>query len=219
MMSSRLQLLAAAVLAAPAAAFAGAGCGGEGQPDDWLVAGCSSHAVLTTTSTSATTTEPGSTTFSIANGIVAMELHHNESTGLIAATSIKMLAEDGATAEKLGSAASLGAFVVNDVAVLVGGVARATAADTRPRGRFVGPPRVSNQPVAGGFHFVPGDRGSNPNTAWPPKGIRAEFDVAFNCNEVAAGDGGTVMVTVVIEQYDETSGFGRRLQIGTTHHF
>ena len=162
------------------------GCGGEGDPGDWLVAGCATHSALTTSSIGTTTN------YTMSNGIVRMELQHNVADGLIAATSITMLAEAGGHAEKLSGAAPLGALVINDVNVVVGGPAPSRVGDTRPRGRFMPPARlVGGGPVAGGFHFVPGSRGSNPNTSWPPRGIRVEFDVAISCEAVAAGSDGT----------------------------
>lgn len=173
-------------LVASAMAFGGKGCGGEGDPGDWLVAGCATHSALT--SSIGTTTS----NYTMSNGIVRMELQHNVADGLIATTSITMLAEAGGHAEKLSSPAPLGALVINDVNVVVGGPAPSSVRDARPRGRFIPPARlVGGRPVAGGFHFVPGSRGSNPNTSWPPRGIRVEFDVAISCEAVAAGSVGT----------------------------
>ena len=88
------------------------------------------------------------------------------------------------------------------------------AEDTRPRAKFLGV--RGRQPVkAGGFHWVPGSRGSNPNSAWPPRGLHVEFDHAVPCSSIAAGGGQSrvVVATTVLELYDETSAFGRRLKL------
>ena len=73
-------------------------------------------------------------------------------------------------------------FSVNGVDVLVGGGAGATnASDTRPRAKFAGV-RSGGAMRAGGFHHVPGARGSNPNLHWPPRGVHVEFDHAVRCD-------------------------------------
>eukprot|EP01047_Picozoa_sp_COSAG01_P041598 COSAG01_NODE_3579_length_5913_cov_14.430513_5_plen_244_part_00 len=81
---------------------------------------------------------------------------------------------------------------------------------------------------AGGFHWVPGARGSNPHTAWPPRGVHVEFEHALRCEDISAAGGaatsGTaepgwwlggrmLVATVVVELYDETASFGRRLRL------
>ena len=59
---------------------------------------------------------------------------------------------------------------------------------------------------------MPGSRGTNPNTAWPPRGVAVELDNVVDCASVAAGEG-TLTVTLALELYDETSAFGRRIKM------
>jgi len=72
-------------------------------------------------------------------------------------------------------------FSVNGVDVLVGGCGATNASDTRPRAKFAGV-RSGGAMRAGGFHHVPGARGSNPNLHWPPRGVHVEFDHAVRCD-------------------------------------
>ena len=68
------------------------------------------------------------------------------------------------------------------------------------------------QVKAGGFHWVPGARGTNPDLQWPPRGTHVEFDHTVPCSDVAAGNG-QLVATVVLELYDETSAFGKRVRL------
>ena len=182
-------------------------CGGLGDPDDWLVAGCTVASAVTTT-----TLSDGSTEWLLANGVVSRRVVANHSNKLLATVSIEVLAGQGA-GQKLGPAPGPDALlVINDVAVVVGGGPPVSAADTRPRATFAGARTVGGAVAGGGFHWVPGARGSNPATAWPPKGVHVEFDHALDCEAVGAG-AGTVVATTVLELYDQASAFGRRLRL------
>ena len=198
---------AAALWGWGAATAAASGCGGEGDADDWLTAGCPVRSALTQAQL-----PDGSTSFVLANGVVSRTMVANASTGLLATTGIATLG--GRRVEKLRLSGGLpeSLFSANGVDVVVGGAGPTTASDTRPRARFAGV-RTGGAVRAGGFHHVPGARGSNPNTAWPPKGAHVEFDHALPCGDVGAGTGGTVVATVVMELYDETASFGRRVKL------
>lgn len=179
------------------------GCGGAGTESDWLVAGCSAAAEVSVKSVNSTLTE-----VAITNGIVAAKL--SVIPPRLALTSMAMTAQPMPDAEKLSGPSPLGGFTVNGVDVLVGGAAPVAPHDFRPRGEFVGHRTMA--PTAGAFHHVPGVRGSNPSTVWPPRGIRVEFDVKYECSDVGGGTG-SLMATAVIELYEETSGFGRRMKL------
>lgn len=190
-------------------AMAPAACGGLGDANDWLTEGC--HVP----STFAQTALPdGSTQFALSNGIVSRTLIANRSTGLLTTVSIMTMADK---AEKLTPAhpAPETMFSVNSVNVLAGGMAASDASDTRPRAKFVAARSSTGDVRAGGFHWVPGSRGSNPNTAWPPKGVHAEFDHALPCASINAGGGSDrfLLVTTVLELYDQTASFGRRVRL------
>ena len=105
--------------------------------------------------------------------------------------------------EKLGQVAPETTALVNGVPLIVGGEPPLPN-DPRPRATFAGV-RSSRAVRAGGFHWVPGSRGTNPNTAWPPRGVAVELDNVVDCASVAAGEG-TLTVTLALELYDETSG-------------
>ena len=88
--------------------------------------------------------------------------------------------------------------------------------DVRPRFTF-GWHRSSADGVrAGGFHFVPGTRGSRPHVAWPPRGMHVEFDHVLACDQVDAGGEGQLNLSVVYELYGGTSGFSKRLWLEHT---
>jgi hypothetical protein len=147
----------------------------------------------------------------VSNGIVSRTMVANHSSGLLATTSIATLG--GGRVEKLnGGPLPETLFSVNGVDVVVGGGAPVPAADQRSRAKFVGM-RSNGTTQAGGFHFVPGARGSNPGTEWPPRGIHVEFDHAVSCADIGGGAAGSLVATVVVELYDETASFGRRVRL------
>jgi hypothetical protein len=189
------------------ALVAGSSCGGLGDANDWLTAGCPTHASI-----SQGILSDGSTAFVVANGIISRTLVANKSTGLLCTTSIAVLSP---FTEKSNTAwpAPETAFNVNGVDLIVGGPGAYNLSDTRPRAKFVGMRSSVDSMKAGGFHWVPGARGSNPNTAWPPKGVHVEFDHAAKCSDVNAGATGVVLTTTVLELYDQTSSFGRRVKL------
>ena len=186
------------------AALASQWCGAAGTAADWLVTGCAIRSSVV----AAPRGDDGSVAVTLSNGVVSRTLIANASTGLAATTSFSMLGEELLRTDVLAPEVLL---AVNGVGVVVGGDA-APASDTRPRARFAGF-RAPLPPLAGGFHWVPGSRGSDPNGAWPPRGVAAEFDHALGCAAVGAGPTGTIVATVRMELYDETSAFGRRVRL------
>jgi hypothetical protein len=186
------------------AALASQWCGAAGTAADWLVTGCAIRSSVV----AAPRGDDGSVAVTLSNGVVSRTLVANASTGLAATTSFSMLGEELLRTDVLAPEVLL---AVNGVGVVVGGDA-APASDTRPRARFAGF-RAPLPPLAGGFHWVPGSRGSDPNGAWPPRGVAAEFDHALGCAAVGAGPTGTIVATVRMELYDETSAFGRRVRL------
>jgi hypothetical protein len=198
----------AALLAVFATVIAAAdprpGCGGLGDPNDWLTHGCAVSSALHKSGAA-----DGSTTYVLSNGIVSRTLVANKTTGLLGTVSVAVATP---RTEVLRQAAPEALFVVNNVAIVVGGVQPASE-DARPRAKFSAIRSSSAGVYAGGFHWVPGSRGSNPATAWPPKGLHVEVDHTLACADVSAGTSGTVVVTTVYELYDETSAFGRRLRL------
>ena len=193
-----LQLLGRLAIGAADSSAARAVCGGLGDANDWLTEGCHVSATFTQT-----VLPDGSTKFTLSNGIVSRMLVANQSTGLLTTVSIMTMADQ---AEKLNPAhpAPETMFSVNNVDVLAGGMA-ALASDKRPRAKFVAARSSTGGVQAGGFHWVPGSRGSNPSTAWPPVGMHAEFDHAVPCASINAGGGSNsnrvLMVTTVLEPY------------------
>ena len=180
-------------------------CGGEGDAADWLTAGCAVESSVTET-----VLVDGSRSYAISNGIVSRTLVANKSTRLLATTSVQMLAENAT--EKLAAIAPEVMMVVNGRPLVVGGPSP-DPGDDRARGFFAGV-RIYNRTEAGKFHWVPGSRGSDPGGAWPPRGVRAEFDHIADCAHMHAGSG-LLTTTVSVELYDETSAFGRRVRM---HH-
>eukprot|EP00040_Diaphanoeca_grandis_P036541 m.233286 g.233286 ORF g.233286 m.233286 type:complete len:895 (+) comp33639_c0_seq1:188-2872(+) len=182
-------------------------CGGLGDVNDWLVTGCATRSTFTTTDVN------GSANFILTNGIVSRTLVVDKVTNLLSTTSVRILGGAGA-GEVLRAPAPEVLLVINDVEVIVGGPTPSSS-DTRLRATFAGVRNQTVPPRAGGFHWIPGARGSNPNTAWPPLGTATEFDHAVDCSRVGAGVG-SVVITVVLELYDETSAFGKRVRMKHT---
>ena len=177
-----------------------AGCGGEHTAADWLVSGCDIRSTVDRTVLS-----DGSIKFLLANGIVERTLVVNATSGLIADNSLEMSAQGD---PRLAGPGPLGSFVINGIDAIVGGPEPAVKADVRSRGKFLRYRTAA--PVAGAFHWVSGVRGTDPSVAWPPRGMRVEFDVKFSCGDFHGGNG-SLVATAVFELYDETSAFGRRL--------
>ena len=69
-------------------------CGGLGDANDWLVAGCDTRSAVTRRQL-----PDGSTSFEMSNGIVSRTLVANKSTGLLGTTSIATLG--GGRVEKI----------------------------------------------------------------------------------------------------------------------
>lgn len=180
-------------------------CGGVGDPNDWLTHGCAASSRV-----QKSVVADGSTAYVLSNGIVNRTLIANKTTGLLATVSVAVVSPP---TEMLGRASPEALFTVNGVGVVVGGVEPASAKDPRPRAKFAAIRDSSDGVKAGGFHWVPGSRGSNPATAWPPKGVHVEVDHTLECAAVSAGSSGTIVATTVYELYDETSAFGRRLRL------
>ena len=180
-------------------------CGGVGDPHDWLTHGCAASSRV-----QKSVVADGSTAYVLSNGIVNRTLIANKTTGLLATVSVAVVSPP---TEMLGRASPEALFTVNGVGVVVGGVEPASAKDPRPRAKFAAIRDSSDGVKAGGFHWVPGSRGSNPATAWPPKGVHVEVDHTLECAAVSAGSSGTIVATTVYELYDETSAFGRRLRL------
>lgn len=193
-----------------AVAEVGSACGGLGNATDWLIHGCSVAASMSTTKLA-----DGSTVFVLGNGIVSRTLIANITTGLLGTSSIKVLGGSGAGEKLSQRILPETLFSVNGVAVVVGGPGPTSNDDVRPRAMF-GSANASRGAVkAGGFHHVPGARGSDPNLVWPAPGLRADFHHTLECSAVAAGTG-TLTVTTVLELYDNTSAFGRRILLSHT---
>eukprot|EP00038_Savillea_parva_P010018 m.187380 g.187380 ORF g.187380 m.187380 type:complete len:1011 (+) comp17050_c0_seq1:40-3072(+) len=186
-------------------------CGGLGNATtDWLTHGCAVSASMTTT-----TLYDGSTAYTLANGIVSRTLIANTTTGLLGTTSITMLGGSGA-GEKLNAWVHPEALMsINGVPVVVGGGGPTVPVDHRPRASFSSVSTSRTAIRAGGFHHVPGVRGSDPRASWPPRGLRADFNHSLPCTAVRAGVG-NITVTVSVEIYDETSSFGRRVLVAHT---
>lgn len=206
-MNSAVIVLVASTTATAAAATGqqSLSCGGLGDANDWLTHGCAASS-----SVQQSVVADGSTVYVLSNGIVNRTLLANKTTGLLATVSIAVVSPP---TEMLRQASPEARFTVNNVGVVVGGVEPASSADPRPRAKFAAIRFSSDGVRAGGFHWVPGSRGSNPATAWPPKGLRVEVDHTLECAAVSAGASGSVVATTVYELYDETSAFGRRLQL------
>lgn len=198
-------LLAICTTATTAAATGRFSCGGLGDANDWLTHGCP-----VSSSVQKSVMADGSTAYVLSNGIVNRTLLANKTTGLLATTSAAVVSPP---TEMLRQASPEALFTVNDVGVVVGGVELASAKDPRPRATFAAIRISSDGMRAGGFHWVPGSRGSNPATSWPPKGVHVEVDHTLECAMVSAGVSGSIIATTVYELYDETSAFGRRLQL------
>ena len=196
-----------ACTAVAAAAVAAVRCGGRGDSaHDWLVAGCAAPSTL------ATRTAPdGSVVYTLSNGVASRELTHNATTRSLSTTALGVL--DG-PAHMVAAVAPEAALRINNVSVQVGGLPGQVE---NARMALFSAVRAGLPASAGGFTWIPGTRGSNPNAAWPPKGSRAEFDHAVRCSAVNAStreDDGWVIITVLYEQYDGTSGFSRRVAVG-----
>lgn len=88
-------------------------CGGLDDPDDWLVAGCSA-----TSTVSVSNAADGSTVWVLDNGIVARKVVANSSSGLLATTSIEVLAGAGAGQKLSLTPAPDALMVINDVEVV-----------------------------------------------------------------------------------------------------
>ena len=161
---------------------------------DWLLAPCAVPSQLL---------QPNATTFILRNGVVSRSWAFSPVTSLLSQYS---LLSEASGEEKLRAAVPEADFEVNGIRVLVGGTSA-----TGVRGTFVGH-RVA-APLAGNFPFSPGSRGSRPGKAWPPKGLRVEFDHAVPCAALGSPSSppGLLNVTVVYELYDATSAFGKRI--------
>jgi hypothetical protein len=152
---------------------AGASCGGFGDPDtDWIVSPCRIPAVLET---------PNLKQFVLRNGIVSRTLDIDPNTKALSTSSL--ISEVTGDSMLMPSKHPLAEaeMVINSVPVLVGG----PNASVRKAGSvqlvFSGY-RQSTSLVAGNFSFTPGVRSSRGDRAWPPKGIRVEFDHTAPCH-------------------------------------
>ena len=128
--------------------------------NDWLIAGCETKSNI-----SIVKSPDGSVNYTLANGIVSRTMFFNASSGLLATTSIKILGGAG-KGELLRGVSPETMFVINDVLVVVGGTyGHESPVDDRLRAKFLAF-RDSGAIRAGGFHFVPGSRGSFQNASW-----------------------------------------------------
>ena len=165
--------------------------------------------------------------YSLSNGIVTRELTFNATTGTLSTTAVVMTANQTA-ASIVATVVPEASFTINEVPVQVGGLAGQVPGARMARFHAARPGLTA---VAGGYAWIPGVRGSNPDASWPPKGTRTEFDHVLPCAAFAnpghagagagagvaaaarAGTGRVVVVTVPYEQYDGTSGFSRRVVV------
>jgi len=174
-------------------------CYGEGDSTkDWLVVGCDSPSVFSSDSTK----------YTLSNGIITRQWTHNVTSNSLTTTSITF--DANATSENiLLVPAPESNFVANNISIQVGGNAHQIKDSVLAQFSTV---RSDLSPVAGGFAFIPGIRRSNPNANWPPKGNRVEFDHVVSCDAINAGSADEILtVTIVYEQYVDTSGFSRRV--------
>ena len=149
--TATLLVLATAAISLPAPRTgATTACTGAGDPlHDWLVATCPDASTLSTSRAP----DGSSRVYSLGNGIVTRELTHNATTGSLSTTAIKMTANH--TSENLvASVAPEASLTINGVVVQVGGLP--------------GQVRDSSQAMfsavrSGGYAWVPGTRGSNPD--------------------------------------------------------
>ena len=152
-----------------------AACGGTGDAaHDWLVAGCRNTTTKQIVASTFTTsqTPDGSVTYALSNGIISRQFTHNATTKVLSTTAVKMLANETAP-NLVTTVAPEASLTINGVPVQVGGVAGQIKGSHMALFRSV---RTDLPAVAGGYAWIPGVRGSNPNAAWPPRGSRVEFD-------------------------------------------
>jgi hypothetical protein len=199
---------------APVQSAAAVVCTGGGDSTrDWLVNGCPKDSTF-----SSSTAPDGSVVYSLSNGIVTRELTYNTTSKVLSTTAVKMTANQ--TARNLvRTVVPEASFTVNGVPVQVGGLAGQIAG---ARMALFSTVRSGLSAVAGGYTWVAGVRGSNPNAAWPPQGSRTEFVHELSCRAMGAAaasssgggsDGEWITVTVSYEQYKGTSGFSRSVAV------
>lgn len=175
-----------------------AACAGFGNVSaDWLTAPCAVRSQLVV--------DANGSTFTLRNGIVARTLRLDG--GRLTSASVR---SEASGEEKLAAVVPEATFEVNGVAVAAGG----DGTDGAVRLAFAG--YRTTEPVAGGFAFAPGVRGSRRDRHWPPAGVRVEFDHAAPCAAVGGGAAGTLTATVIYELFDGTSAFGKRVGLAHT---
>eukprot|EP00040_Diaphanoeca_grandis_P013675 m.69130 g.69130 ORF g.69130 m.69130 type:complete len:822 (-) comp24054_c0_seq2:107-2572(-) len=182
-------------------------CTGRGDSTrDWLVAGCSDGSNFSSSSVS-----DGNVVYTLSNGIITRELTHFATTNTLSTTAIRMTANQ-TTANLVTTVVPEASLMINGMQVQVGGVAGQIKGSRITTYRSV---RSGMSAVAGGYTWIPGVRGSNPNAAWPPRGSRVEFDHVLLCGAVVAdgADNEWITFTVHYEQYDGTSGFSRGVAV------
>jgi hypothetical protein len=178
---------------------------------DWLVAPCGVRSQLMRGGGGA-----DADAFVLRNGVVARALALDAATGTLFTRSLVSEANGGE--EKLAAAVAEAVFEANGVRVYVGGNGSAGGAEAGAvRMVFTGAVREFNNTLAGNFSFTPGARGSRPGKAWPPAGLRVEFDHTVACSRLDAGwAAGALTATVVYELYDGTSAFSKRVRLAHT---
>lgn len=167
-----------------------------------LAANCSNWLTQPCATPSTLAFNASASTFTLSNGIVSRTLLLDAAQQL----STVSLRSEASGQEKLRAVVAEAALEINGALALVGG-----SNTTNLRFKFA--THRLGTPVAGGFAFSPGSRGSRAGKPWPPSGVRAEFDHVLPCAAVGAGEGAAqhITATVVYELYDATSAFGKRL--------